>query len=228
MNIFISYRRGDTQDFAGRLADRLRATPGITEVFIDVDGIDPGDDFLLRVKAALSQSHAAIITIGKAWSGTSSIAPSRLFEDQDFVRLELREALKSEAKVFPILVNGALMPSAENLPEDLRRIAALHALPVRHTDFEHDMSVLLDALFSRKKPRQPDMFSKRHPFLARSLQSVGGAAAVLVLLVVGLAIFNAITGLSLGDVVGGPGPVAILVGILVVVGAAAPRLILRR
>ena len=42
MNVFISYRRSDTQDLAGRIADRIRAVPEVDHVFIDVDGIEPG------------------------------------------------------------------------------------------------------------------------------------------------------------------------------------------
>lgn len=43
-SIFISYRRDDSIASAGRLYDHLRDRFG--DVFMDVDAIDPGDDFV--------------------------------------------------------------------------------------------------------------------------------------------------------------------------------------
>ena len=43
--IFISYRREDSQELAGRLYDRLAQRFGKDRVFRDVDAIDPGANF---------------------------------------------------------------------------------------------------------------------------------------------------------------------------------------
>ena len=40
--IFISYRREDSQELAGRLFDRLAQRFGKDRVFRDIDAIDPG------------------------------------------------------------------------------------------------------------------------------------------------------------------------------------------
>lgn len=50
--IFVSYRRGDRGDLVERLYDRLEEHFGVQSVFIDVDGIPPGVNFLEHVDAA--------------------------------------------------------------------------------------------------------------------------------------------------------------------------------
>jgi hypothetical protein len=44
--VFINYRREDTAPYAGRLYDRLTAHFGEGQVFIDIDQIEPGEDFV--------------------------------------------------------------------------------------------------------------------------------------------------------------------------------------
>lgn len=222
MKIFMSYRRSDAQDFAGRLADRLRMAPGIGDVFIDVVDISGGEDFAQRIRTSLARCDAALVVIGEKWLGASQRAVSRMFEDDDFVRMEVREALHSGKKVIPVLANGAAMPSIAELPEDIQRIATLHAVPVRHSDFEHDIEVLLDALFARKKPGRMGAWSRRHPLVARVVRSVAGASAALALLVVALAVINAVTGQSLSDIVGGTGPAMVFATLIVAAGAGIP------
>jgi hypothetical protein len=44
--VFISYRREDSGGFAGRIYDRLTRNLGPDNVFVDVDSIAPGVDFV--------------------------------------------------------------------------------------------------------------------------------------------------------------------------------------
>ena len=46
-----------------------------------------------------------------------------LDSDADFVRTEIRAALKRNVKVIPVLVEDAEVPSPEDLPDDLKRLA---------------------------------------------------------------------------------------------------------
>ena len=54
-NVFISYRRDDAGGHAGRLSDRLVARFGPDSVFVDVDDIKPGQNFLQAIEQTLSQ-----------------------------------------------------------------------------------------------------------------------------------------------------------------------------
>ena len=51
--IFISYRRDDAAGEAGRLADHMNRRFGRGQVFLDIDTIDPGRDFVKVLQASL-------------------------------------------------------------------------------------------------------------------------------------------------------------------------------
>src|SRR5215813_678056 len=133
MNVFISYRREDTKDFAGRLFDRLKEEPRIKKIFLDVDGIDKGADFKDKIESAMGECEQALLLIGPGWC-----AGGRIKQDGDFVRLEAHSALQSRAKVLPVLVNGATMPKLSDLPADLSELPAINALSIRYDSFNRD------------------------------------------------------------------------------------------
>ena len=227
MNLFVSYRRDDTRDFAGRLAERLRATPGIGHVFIDVDGIEPGADFQSKIEAALVQSEACLVVIGPEWLGGAGARAARISRADDFVRLELRMALSSGRRVLPVLANGATMPAPADLPEDVRGLTRFNAVTLRHESFDRDAEYLADALLGRRK-RSRTALSTSHPVAAAVLRGAAGFCAGLFVLIFGLAILNAATGRSLDQVVGGRGPTYVVVAALLAAATAAPFLLRQR
>jgi hypothetical protein len=229
MNVFISYRRSDTQDLAGRLADRLRAVPQIGRVFIDVDGIEPGADFVARLEAALADSDVCLLLIGPAWRGQHEDGRgARILERRDFVRLEAAAALAGERKILPVLANGAAMPEAEQLPEELRPLARLNALSIRHTYFEHDIEYLIDTLLSRRKPGRLGSYLKRHPLQAGLLRGAGGMLAGLLLLLAGALVHGSLARRSLEESLNGPAQVWLLIAVVLAIGAGAAVLGPRR
>lgn len=221
MKVFVSYRRQDTQDLAGRIADRLNATDGIDKVFIDVDGIEPGADFKTKIQTALAESDACLILIGEAWRGAHTHdAPPRLFDEADFVRLEAATALASGRRVIPLLANGAKMPVEKELPADLHRLPALSAMWIRHESFQHDIEYLTDILFGRKASRRSGTWTARHPLLASSLRICAGALAALIVLAIGAAVHKQMLNRSLDETLGGPGEVWLLIMATLICGAA--------
>jgi hypothetical protein len=228
MRIFVSYRRSDTQDFAGRLVDRLRKAPGVKDVFFDVIGIEPGANFQDRLTAALARSDLCLILIGPQWRGVREEARGARIDDPgDFVRMEVREALLGRARIIPVLANAALMPAPEDLPDDLRALATLNALSVRHADFDRDVDHLLDAAFERRRPTGLGAYFARRPLQAALLKALLGLLIALALLVAAAAIHFSLTGQSLDEAVGGPGPTVILIVAALALGAALPSLAAR-
>jgi hypothetical protein len=226
MNVFISYRRDDTQDLAGRIADRIREVPQVDHVFIDVDGIEPGADFASKIQTALADSSVCILLIGPHWRGVREQGgTARIVEERDFVRQEAAAALASERKVLPVLVNGASMPQAEELPPDLQRLPSINALSIRHMYFERDIEYLIDVLLSRKKPGTLGAYLKRHPFQATIFRALAGACSALVLLVIGAAVHESLTDRSLAESMGGPGEVWLLIAGLLLSGMAVALLV---
>lgn len=181
--VFISYRRNDTQDVAARLADRMRVALGRNQVFLDVEGLAPGDHFPARLRDALQRSDVVLILIGDAWTGPSRDGgPARIAAEGDFVRMEAREALGSGKRVIPVLVNGAAPPEPETLPEDVRELTSLNALFLRHESFSQDHEILLRAIDPAAARR---LRAGGRSLLVRGLWGLAaGVAAVLVTAVI--------------------------------------------
>lgn len=137
--IFVSYRREDTQWFAGRLADSLSAYFGDRRVFRDVDGIAGGADFGAAIHDSLTASDAVIVVIGRHWLDASdSDGRRRLDQPDDWVRQEVGTALDKGVPVFPVLVEGAPMPRTEDLPPALQKLTRFNAIPISDSRWETD------------------------------------------------------------------------------------------
>ena len=91
---FISYRQDDSSGHAGRFYDRLVDHFGQGQVFMEVDTIKPGLDFVDVVKEAIGSCDALIGVIGREWLGASDGSGRRRLENpEDLVRLEIATAL---------------------------------------------------------------------------------------------------------------------------------------
>ncbi|MGH4011042.1 MAG: tetratricopeptide repeat protein, partial [Pseudonocardiaceae bacterium] len=145
--IFLSYRRDDTQHVAGRLRDRLAERFGDANVFMDVDSIEPGLDFSEAIERAVGGCDVLLALIGTRWlRGTDEHGRRRLDDPDDLVRLEIKSALDRDVLVIPVLVDRAAAPRRDDLPEILAPLARRHAVPLDHETFRTDMVRLIDAL----------------------------------------------------------------------------------
>jgi ABC-type amino acid transport substrate-binding protein len=145
--IFISYRREETAYPAGWLFDRLANRFGDAQVFKDVDSIEPGDDFVEVITAAVGSCDVLLALIGGEWlTITDDHGQRRLDNPEDFVRLEIEAALTRNVRVIPILVDGARMPRTDELPGSLARLVRRQALELSPARFDFDLGRLLKAL----------------------------------------------------------------------------------
>jgi hypothetical protein len=119
--IFMSYRRGSTDDITYRIRAELR--PRFESVFVDID-IPPGVRFPEHLAHVLSTCDAVLVIIGPDW-----VEP-RLADPQDFVRIEVEVALSRGIAIIPVLVRGASCPDARQLPPSLKDLAAFQARTV--------------------------------------------------------------------------------------------------
>jgi uncharacterized membrane protein YhaH (DUF805 family) len=137
--IFINYRRGDAQGAAGRLYDRLLQHFERSQLFMDVDAIEPGVDFVKSLDEQVSNCSAFIAVIGPGWaSAQDSEGSRRLDNPADYVRIELESALKRDIRVIPVLVDGAAMPRASDLPDSLQPLLRRNAVEFAHHRFVAD------------------------------------------------------------------------------------------
>lgn len=146
VQIFISYRRDDSAGYARAIYDELARHWGAERVFIDVDDIGAGQAFADVIGQAVRGSGVLLVLIGQRWLGQRVGQPSRLFEAQDFVRLEVSAALARGTHIIPLLLDGAAMPTAAQLPEPLQALAGRNALELRGTHFAADMAQLVAAI----------------------------------------------------------------------------------
>jgi hypothetical protein len=152
--IFINYRREDAPGVAGRLFDHLATKFSRRLLFMDVDAMKPGIDFVKQLDAQVAQCSVLIAVIGPHWLNAQDQSGRRRLESSnDYVRIELASALKRDIPVIPVLVDGATMPSEESLSDDLKSLARRHALELRHTRFNDDAEAILRALRELVAPR---------------------------------------------------------------------------
>ena len=146
--IFLSYRRKDSQDIIGRIYDRLVRDFGDVAVFKDVDSIPLGVDFRTHIAMQLENCEYFLAVIGKDWLRITGEDGMRRIEDaKDHVRLETQVALKKGIPVIPVLVRGAQVPAAADLPADLQDLSFRNGLSVRpDPDFHRDMDRLVSQI----------------------------------------------------------------------------------
>lgn len=155
-DIFICYRRDDSEGHTGRLHDALAGRFGESSVFIDVDHLHPGVDFEQVIQRTLLRSKVVLVVIGRRW-----LAP-RLTSESDLVRKEVEAALAANKRLIPVLVGGAKMPAREKLPPELSALAGKNAITLNHSTWKADVTRLigsLETILSRgkrsAKPRPP-------------------------------------------------------------------------
>lgn len=148
--IFISYRRDDTAGYARALNDALAQQFSADRVFIDVDDIGAGQAFDARIAQAMGQARVLLVLIGPRWLVPQDGGLPRLHQPDDFVRQEVAAGLAGGLQVIPLLLAGATMPAAAQLPDLLRPLATRQALvmdPRRFAaDSQHLLAVLRQAL----------------------------------------------------------------------------------
>jgi hypothetical protein len=145
--IFMSYRREDTAYPAGWLYDRLAGHFARSQVFKDIDSIELGDDFAEVITTAVGSCDVLLALIGGRWlTVAGQDGRRRLDNPDDFVRLEIEAALARDVRVIPILVEGARMPRADELPASLSKLARRQALELSPSRFDVDIGRLLRVL----------------------------------------------------------------------------------
>jgi outer membrane protein assembly factor BamB len=151
--IFVSYRREEAGHVAGRLADQLAQRFGLPNVFIDVDSIEPGVDFVEAIQDAIDRCDVLLALIGRQWTTVvDESGRRRLDNPDDYIVLELEAALARKLRVIPVLVDGADMPSPEVLPPSLQPLARRNAVRLDYDRFRSDSAWLVQHL---ERPQLP-------------------------------------------------------------------------
>jgi TIR domain/Sel1 repeat len=175
--IFINYRRDDSISIAGRLYDRLSHTFGRKNIFMDVDHIPAGVDFEAHLNTQVDECEIFLVVIGPRWLEVKDESGGRRLDNpDDFVNIEIKTALAREIRVIPVLVDGASMPKAGELPDPLKALARRQAVEVRQLHFGRDA----EALVERVNEALDGRLNWQRPWRGKAI--AGAAAALLLLL----------------------------------------------
>jgi len=143
--VFISYRRHDSEGYAGRIFDRLRASFDDALVFRDVDGIPDGARFRDEIEKHLETCNVVLVIIGPSWLDDRDAAGRRRLDDpEDWVRIEVSTALSHDVCVIPVTVGGASLPAARDLPDNLKSLVQFQRRDLRDGDtWNSDLELLI-------------------------------------------------------------------------------------
>jgi hypothetical protein len=122
---------------------------------MDVNAIQPGRDFRKAIDESIHKCSVLLAILGPGWLESKNGAGQKRLEDEnDFVRLEIASALQRDIPVVPVLVRGARMPRADQLPDDLKELAFRNAVELTHARWKSDVQVLVEALKPCLEPYQ--------------------------------------------------------------------------
>ena len=139
--IFVNYRRGDASHAAARLYDQLIKH---FEVFLDVDRIRVGTDFVAVMTHAVTTSNVLLAIIGSEWANIADSKGRRRLDDpNDYVRLEIQTALDHHVPVIPVLIDDAAFPDSQDIPDRLRPMMRFNGRRLRHESFRSDSDQLI-------------------------------------------------------------------------------------
>lgn len=143
-NIFLSYRRDDSLPWTGRLHDHFARHFGAEHVFVDIDSIEPGEDFSDVVRRRIEECDVFVPVIGRNWMTIADANGKRRLEDQDdYVRMEIATALSRRKRIVPVVVGGARMPEKRDLPSEIAALATRNGVSVDDLRFAEDVRRLI-------------------------------------------------------------------------------------
>lgn len=153
--IFVSYRRDDARQAAGRLADNLAEAFGAERIFRDIETIELGVDFAKALHQALNSCVVMLVLIGRNWLDVRGADGTRRLDDpKDWIRQEIVSALQRDIRVVPVLVDGAALPDEKDLPDDLKSLVRRQALELDDSRWKGDLQ-RLEAMLSKLPGLEP-------------------------------------------------------------------------
>ncbi|MFD5481110.1 toll/interleukin-1 receptor domain-containing protein [Streptomyces hawaiiensis] len=160
--VFVNFRRADTGTTGPHLDTALRQEFGEREVFRDQRSIRKGAHFPAEIKEALRKCDLLLAVMGHRWTSATDGDGRRCIDNpEDWVRKEIALALAWEIKVLPVMVDGAGLPDASELPDDIRGLTSRQFEFFRPHQEHIDFPPLFEAVHKavpdlrRRRPRRP-------------------------------------------------------------------------
>lgn len=172
LRIFVSYRWEDVNKRFYRLHGGLLGAFGREAVFMDAGGIRTRAGFSAALDEALVQCDVMLALIGRSWrrgvgiqDDTGPVLPGvldsvfgdlvrgtnevdrRFGPDRDeLMQLELESALRQGMKVIAVLLDGADMPTRQELPQSMAELARADARQLCRRRWRSQLTELIEEL----------------------------------------------------------------------------------
>ena len=141
--VFLSYRREDSEAETRNILLSLQRL-GNEDVFMDRTSLEPGSRWPDKIRDALERATIVLVIIGPRWlTSLSQDGRRRIDSKEDWVHLELKIAIEKNKTIVPVLVNGAKMPSAMSLPDNLSEITNRQAVRLHQESWDNDILSVL-------------------------------------------------------------------------------------
>jgi hypothetical protein len=145
--MFLCYRREDTQGFARGIYESLAGKYGHERVFRDIDSTPAGVRYSTWIESRVSQCSVMIVLIGNAWLTAKDPAGQRRLDlPKDWVRQEIEAALRRSLPIIPVRVQGAPMPSEDELPPSIADLSGFQSAEVTDSRWAFDVGLLIQAI----------------------------------------------------------------------------------
>ncbi len=146
--IFLSFRRADSKSFADNIYDALVQAFGRENILSDVQDIPFGVDFRDYLWDEIAKQDMVLVLIGRGWSAVRDDLGRKVIENPaDMVRMVIEIALQQKKMLIPILIGGASMPIATDIPESLQELCYRRPFEILgNTNFKTDMEKLIGGI----------------------------------------------------------------------------------
>lgn len=179
--IFVAYRPGPDQPAARRLY-RIFAKRFGSDNVEQASSIPAGRDVRVAAEEEVSTADVLLVIIGPTWLNAADNNGNRLLErENDPVRHQIATGIDYGMLVIPVLIDGANLPSAADLPAPLRDLAYKQPAVINN---DADIRRLIAELERKRKPRKAPPAAAPAP---RSRRRLIIAGALLVTLFAGIA-----------------------------------------
>lgn len=149
--VFASYRRTDTAQAAAGLHDCLVRHLRRPEIFMDVASMAPADDWMRQVEEAVRTADWCLVLIGRRWLERTPSGQLRLDDRADVVRFEVSTAITQGIPTLPITVDGAPMPSGEELPLAVARLVRFQGETLSTARLDADVQRISAVIKKKRK-----------------------------------------------------------------------------
>ena len=151
-SIFIGYRHDDG-GYAWSIYQYLSFWFDEKDLFFDNERLASGEKYKPALTKAIEDSSVFLAVIGKQWLSAYNL--TRLAEEDDITRGEIRTALNSGIPIILVPCGQGRVPLHNELPDDIARMRDFHAHPIPDGEHVPALNRLLDQLRDKHglKPR---------------------------------------------------------------------------